>query len=108
MDVLEKIRAANEKYRLFEAGEVVLVAVSGGPDSVALLYALHELREEFRIRLEVAHVEHGIRGEDGSEDARFVERITAGLKIPLHLKAIDLPALKSAAGKGNLEALGRE
>ena len=108
MTVVEKLRAANEKYGLFSRGDSVLIAVSGGPDSVALLRVLYEIRHELHLRLEVAHVEHGIRGEEAIEDARFVGRLCAELCLPFHLKRVDLPNIKLAAGKGNLEALGRE
>jgi tRNA(Ile)-lysidine synthase len=89
-------------------GDRLLLAVSGGPDSVALLHLLHELQEEFQLHLEVAHLQHGIRGEEAKEDARFVAELTGGLNLPFHLKEANLPQIKSAAGKGNLEALARE
>ena len=60
------------RYSLLSPGDGVLVAVSGGPDSVALLHLLCELREEFQLSLEVAHLQHGIRGEEAKEDAEFV------------------------------------
>jgi len=95
------------KQNLLFPNDRVLVAVSGGPDSVALLHGLHGLREELRLELEVAHLQHGIRGEEARADARFVAALAEGLGLPFHLKEIDLPALKTAAGKGNLEELAR-
>ncbi len=86
----------------------ILVAVSGGPDSVALLHVLHGLRTECDLHLEVAHVQHGIRGEDAKADARFVGALAEKLGLPFHLEEIDLPELRSRAGKGNLEAMARE
>jgi tRNA(Ile)-lysidine synthase len=88
-------------------GDRVLVAVSGGPDSAALLHLLHELREELGLRLEVAHLQHGIRGDEAREDARFVAALAEQLGLPFHLKEIDLPTMKTKAGKGNLEELAR-
>jgi len=93
--------------QLFVPGDRVLVAVSGGPDSLALLYALHELREEWGLHLEVAHLQHGIRGEEARQDARFVAAAAGQLGLPFHLQEIDLPELRARAGKGNLEALAR-
>jgi tRNA(Ile)-lysidine synthase len=90
------------------AGDRVLVAVSGGPDSVALLHVLHELRDELALRLEVAHLQHGIRGDEAKADARFVGGLAERLGLAFHLKEIDLPELRSRAGKGNLEALARQ
>ncbi|MGH7798773.1 MAG: tRNA lysidine(34) synthetase TilS [Candidatus Binatia bacterium] len=85
----------------------MLVAVSGGPDSVALLHVLNDVRDEFRLELGVAHLQHGMRGGEAKEDARFVEQLAEKLEIPFHLKEINLAQMKSSAGKGNLEALAR-
>ena len=90
------------------SGDRVLVAVSGGPDSVALLHVLHELRDELGLHLEAAHLQHGIRGEESKEDARLVAALAGKLGLAFHLKEIDLPGLRSRAGKGNLEALARQ
>jgi tRNA(Ile)-lysidine synthase len=107
MLIVHKILDSVRRRHLLAHGERVLVAVSGGPDSVALLHLLYELREELGVGLEVAHLEHGIRGEEAKADARFVAELTEALKLPFHLKEIDLPRMKSNAGKGNLEAWAR-
>jgi tRNA(Ile)-lysidine synthase len=95
------------RHGLLASGDRVLLAVSGGPDSVALLHCLYELRDAFQVLFEVAHLEHGIRGEAATEDARFVARLAESLKLPFHSKKVNLPQIKADAGKGNLEALGR-
>jgi tRNA(Ile)-lysidine synthase len=102
-----RLRRFASDRRLFSPGNRILIAVSGGPDSVALLHLLNELREELSLHLEVAHLQHGIRGEEAKEDARFVAGLAEKLGLPFHLKEIDLPAMKTKAGKGNLEALAR-
>ncbi|OGQ81162.1 MAG: tRNA lysidine(34) synthetase TilS, partial [Deltaproteobacteria bacterium RIFCSPLOWO2_12_FULL_60_19] len=102
------IKGTIAKCQMFSRGDGVLVAVSGGPDSVALLNVLCELREEFGLRLEVAHVQHGIRGEEAREDARFVARMARQLGLAFHLKELNIPKLKAERGKGNLEAMARE
>jgi tRNA(Ile)-lysidine synthase len=63
----------------------VVVAVSGGGDSVGLLRALVELQSEFDLRLSVAHLDHGTRGEEGREDARFVADLAGRLGLPFDL-----------------------
>jgi tRNA(Ile)-lysidine synthase len=69
---------------MFLPGQTVLVAVSGGPDSVCLLHALHLLRRLFRIRLEVFHFDHRLR-HDSAEDAAYVRRLAGRLRLPFHL-----------------------
>ncbi len=108
MNLVEKVRGSIEKYAMLSRGDGVLVAVSGGPDSVALLHVLWKLRSEFDLRLEVAHLEHGIRGEEAREDARFVAEMADQLALRFHLKEVELPRIKAERGKGNLEALSRE
>ncbi len=65
------------------------------------------LREELELQLEVAHLQHGIRGAEAEEDARFVAELAEKLGLPFHLKEVILRQIKSAAGKGNLEELAR-
>ena len=108
MRLLEQVRQFNFEHGLVSAGDRLLVAVSGGPDSLALLHLLCELREEIDLHLEMAHLQHGIRGEEAKDDARFVAELAAKLGLPFHLKEISLPQLIAAAGKGNLEALARD
>lgn len=68
----EAVRAAIDKYRLIQRGDGVLVCVSGGADSVALLYILAELRGALGLReLAACHFNHGLRGEAGDADERF-------------------------------------
>lgn len=82
-----------EEHEMISPGERVLVAVSGGADSVALLIILHRLRDAFQMEVEAAHFEHGIRGEASVEDARFVKSLCARLAIPFHFDHADVPSL---------------
>ena len=74
------------------AAGTVVVAVSGGPDSLSLLYALHHLREELGLRLHGAHLDHGIRGPDSSADAEFVGETFRQLGIQGTLRKVDVPS----------------
>ena len=105
---VSQVKLLITKHQCFVPGDRILVAVSGGPDSVALLQVLHELRDELGLHLEVAHLQHGIRGQEAKDDARFVAALADKLGLAFHLKEIDLPELRSRAGKGNLEALARQ
>jgi tRNA(Ile)-lysidine synthase len=103
-----EVQSFIRKHKLLAAGEGVLIAVSGGPDSVALLHVLDGIREQLNLRLEIAHLQHGIRGAQAAEDARFVGCLAEKLKLPFHEKELNLPRLQSEAGRGNLEELARE
>ncbi|MEX0865821.1 MAG: tRNA lysidine(34) synthetase TilS [Pirellulales bacterium] len=90
-------------------GVPVVVAVSGGGDSVALACAMAALRghiAEPRQPLVLAHLNHGLRGNAAEEDARFVARLADDLGLPCELGRVDLPALAQQAGDG-LEAAAR-
>jgi tRNA(Ile)-lysidine synthase len=80
---LETIR----RHGLLHGGETVLVAVSGGADSVALLDVLHELTAELRLALACVHVHHGLRPE-AEADALFVRSVSAALDVPFHLDRV--------------------
>ncbi|HLC25941.1 MAG TPA: ATP-binding protein, partial [bacterium] len=69
---LEKVSQTISRHRLVRCGDRVLLAVSGGPDSMALLESVYQLRERLSITLAVAHLDHGIRGSESASDARFV------------------------------------
>jgi tRNA(Ile)-lysidine synthase len=63
----------------------LIVAVSGGPDSMALLLLLSELRKPLGLNLHVAHLDHGLRGRESQEDAQFVKGVATRLSIPVTL-----------------------
>ncbi|MFH0810194.1 MAG: tRNA lysidine(34) synthetase TilS [Pseudomonadota bacterium] len=84
------------RYGLIPPGARVLGAVSGGADSVALLHALVRLSEGrlAGMQLEVAHLDHGLRGEESAADARFVAVMAAALGLPCHLERLAPGALR--------------
>jgi tRNA(Ile)-lysidine synthase len=85
-------------------GAHILVAVSGGADSVALLRALEVLknRRRWRLKLTVGHVQHHLRGDEAETDARFVDELGRQLKLPQPRRDLDL-----SGESGNVEALAR-
>ncbi len=78
----------------------LLVALSGGADSVVLLHLAHRHQPTFGYRLEALHVHHGIRGQEADRDALFCQALCDQLQIPLRIVHYDIPALAKADGKG--------
>lgn len=94
--------AAISEYSMFQPGDLVLVAVSGGADSTALLNLLHVNRDKLGISLHVAHLNHLLRKGDAELDVRFVEQMCQKLGIPVTVEEVDVAAL------ANQERLGIE
>jgi len=88
--------------------ETVLVAVSGGPDSVALLHILFGVRDEFGLRLHVAHLNHMLRGEQGARDARFVTELATRLHLPCTCEERDVRAFQKRSANSSLEDAARQ
>ena len=93
-------------YALLEKGNKILVAVSGGPDSVALLYLLRALQKKYALTLVLAHLEHGIRGEESKQQARFVHQLGERLGLDCIIHHVDVPNLQKIS-KGSLEETAR-
>ncbi|MBE3597154.1 MAG: tRNA lysidine(34) synthetase TilS [Hydrogenibacillus sp.] len=90
---------------LFQPGEKVVAAVSGGADSMALMEWLYEEHTKLGIAVFVVHVHHGLRGEEADEDARFVERAAAERGFPFRL--VRLTGEGADPPRANVEALLR-
>jgi tRNA(Ile)-lysidine synthase len=89
--VLERIQATARQHELFLPSQVVLVAVSGGPDSVCLVESLARLRRTLKIRLAVGHVDHGLRA-GSADDAAYVRGVATRLRLPFHVRELGLGA----------------
>lgn len=83
--VLERLTATARKHRMVQPGQRVVVACSGGPDSICLLHALFRVRRLFRIKLAVFHFDHRLRPRSG-DDAAYVRRQAARLGVPFFLR----------------------
>ncbi len=92
-EFLKKVKSAI--VELIARDDKVLVAVSGGADSLALLYLLHQFSKELGYDLFVAHLNHLTRGEESDEDARFVEKEAGKISLPVFVGKIDVVVEKS-------------
>ncbi len=101
-----RILAAIRKERLLGQGNRVLVALSGGPDSVALLRVLLDLRSTLALQVEAAHFNHCLRGSESDEDEQFVCDLCAGLDVPLHRRRAETKEA-AALSRRNLEEYAR-
>ena len=95
-----------ENHGFLKRGDSVLVALSGGPDSTALLYLLNGIRDVFELKLAAAHLDHSIRAES-SRDREFCRDLCRGLKIRFYSRRIDIAKIAKRDGS-NIEETGRK
>ena len=98
-----KLLAFLRQEQMIAPGDTVICAVSGGADSVALLFAFYLLKEKLNIRLEAAHFNHHLRAEESDRDEAFVRKLCDRYDIPLHVGEAMV-----VTGKKGLEAAARD
>ena len=104
--ILDKVKNNIIENELIKNGDKIVVAVSGGPDSMCLLDTLNKLKEELNFSICVAHVNHGIRKESDDEKV-YVENYCKKYSIPFHYLKVDVPKL-SKENKMSEETYGRK
>jgi tRNA(Ile)-lysidine synthase len=108
-DVLSEVHSYISRRGLIEPGQQVVIGVSGGPDSVALLDLLCRLSVDLEFQIHVAHMNHRLRGEASDGDEAFVSRLADTLDLPYHSKAMDIDrrgkSIEEAARDARLEFL---
>lgn len=105
-NIYERIAIYCEKNELFQNGDGVIAGLSGGADSVFLLYALSKLQSRWNLRLHAVHINHGIRGKEALRDQEYSEAFAKSLGIPYTVCHGDIPAL-SASWQMTEEEAGR-
>lgn len=102
----QQVLAFATSHHLWKAGDSVLAAVSGGPDSLALLLFLASVRDKEGFRLGCCCVNHHIR-EEAAAEADMVRQICEELSVPCTVRDVDVPAVREAEG-GSLETVARD
>ena len=101
--MLSKLRSFVREQDLIRPGDSIVCAVSGGADSMALLWAMYLLKEEWDLNLSAAHFNHNLRGAESDRDEAFVRDFCQGYGIPLHVGCGNV-----IPGKKGLEAAARD
>ncbi len=102
--MLSQVERAIKEFSLLPKNKVILAGVSGGPDSLALLFVLYSLRKKLGLKLCIAHLDHMLR-TDSAKDAKFVEQVARKLKLPFICGSVNL---RKIAKKGSLEEKARK
>lgn len=92
--IISRVRAFISRHDLLSPGETLVVGISGGADSVCLLYLLLELQKELAIKLHLAHLDHQLRGTDSAADAGYVADLARRLNVPATIEKRDVAAYK--------------
>jgi len=102
--LITQVRKTIKDHALLKKKQTVLIGVSGGPDSLTLLFCLYALRRDYALNLHVAHLDHGLRRASRA-DAAFVNRVCEQLNIPIHIERLNPERLQRP---GSLEDNARK
>lgn len=102
--MVNKVRSYILKHNMLSKGDRVIVGVSGGADSICLLYVLLELASEYNLKLHVIHINHGIRGDEAALDQEFVRGLCQRHNIDFKYVKKDVPAIVREQGISEEEA----
>ena len=97
--MLKTVRKTIADNLLLRRGEHVLAAVSGGPDSVALLRILEILSAEYSLKITVAHLNHGLRGEEADRDEEFVRILSEKKNLAFIARRVDIRERQKKTGR---------
>lgn len=100
----EKVKEIIKKYNLINTGDKIVLGVSGGPDSIAMLDILRQLKSEMEFEIYVVHINHSIRGEDADEDEEYVKNYCRKYEIECFTKKIDVSTIARTEKIGTEEA----
>lgn len=101
--MIDKVRETVKKYEMIKEGDTVTVGLSGGADSVCLLYILNELKTELNFELKAAHINHGIRGTEADFDEEFVKKLCEKYSVELTVFHKNIPLESKKTGESEEE-----
>lgn len=102
----KKVLDTIQKYNLIQAGDKIVLGVSGGPDSISMLNILNEIKDELNFEIYVAHINHMIR-EEAEDDEKYVQKYCEKNNIQFLVKKVDVRQIANAEKKGT-EETGRK
>ncbi len=79
-----------KKHKLIEKNSKVIIALSGGPDSIFAFYFLNQFKKKYRLEILAAHINHNLRGSESDKDQKFCEKLCKDFDIPLFVKSVDV------------------
>ena len=105
--MLKTVQETIDKNSLITSGDKIIIGVSGGPDSIALLHCLHRLKDVYDLTLIGAHINHGVRGEDASKDELYAKEFCQNIGIAFHAIRVNIEDIAQEK-KISSEMAGRE
>ena len=105
--MLEKVIDFVEKHHMLQQQDNIVVGVSGGPDSICLLFVLKELQSKYNVTLHAVHVNHMLRGKESDEDEAFTRKFCESLGIPCKVFRFPIEELAKEQ-KASTEEMGRQ
>ena len=105
--MMETVLKTIEQNKMFNEGDRVIIAVSGGPDSIALLHILNALKSRLKITLFVAHVNHCLRDDESDGDEEYVKNFCKKLNIEFRSKRVNIEKISKLKNISH-ESAGRE
>jgi len=90
INFIDKVIATSRKYDMISEGETILAGISGGPDSICLLHALHKMKDAFKLNITALYIDHGLRPDETCSEIEFCKDICKNLNLPFMQKSIDV------------------
>ncbi|OPJ61068.1 tRNA lysidine(34) synthetase TilS [Clostridium oryzae] len=104
--MINKVKKFVDKHDMIQSGDKIIVALSGGPDSICLMHILNGLKKQFNLTLYAAHVNHCLRGKEADEDEEYVKNFCRKIGVDIFTKRVDVNAI-AKRDKVSSETAGR-